>query len=234
MLHFPDFSKEFVVHLDASEVGAGAFLAQKNGNDLDIIAYFSQRFNKSQQHYSATMKECYAVVLAIQHWRPYLWGRHFTCVTDHAALRYLYTMQDTANMLTRWAIALQSFDFSVQHKPGKLHVVPDTLSRLFVFENEQDRLMSTLTPICRNVPDDPKLQTAIPTRPYQVAADKLNYTQPVSSDRELLSVSATSVFESVERQQLLKKQQAEYGEYIRYIQDEKAPLPDKETTTTMS
>ncbi|CAB1104699.1 unnamed protein product [Ectocarpus sp. CCAP 1310/34] len=92
VLHFPDFTKEFVVHVDASEAGAGAFLAQQNGDDLNIIAYFSQRFNKSQQHYSATMKECYAVVLAIQHWRPYLWGKHFTCVTDHAALRYLYTM----------------------------------------------------------------------------------------------------------------------------------------------
>ncbi|CAB1111841.1 unnamed protein product [Ectocarpus sp. CCAP 1310/34] len=86
VLHFPDFSKEFAIHVDASETGAGAFLAQKNGDDLNIIAYFSQRFNKSQRHYSATMKECYAVVLAIQHWRPYLWGRHFTCVTDHAAL----------------------------------------------------------------------------------------------------------------------------------------------------
>ena len=49
VLHFPDFSKEFVIHVDASEVGAGAFLAQTNGNDLNIIAYFSQRFNKSQQ-----------------------------------------------------------------------------------------------------------------------------------------------------------------------------------------
>ncbi|CAB1103188.1 unnamed protein product [Ectocarpus sp. CCAP 1310/34] len=134
VLNFPDFSKEFVIHVDASNVGTRAFLAQQDGDDLKIIAYFGQRFNKSQLHYySATMKECYGVVLAIQHWRPYLWGRHFTCVTDHAALRYLYTMQYTSNMLTRWAIALQSFDFTVKHKPGKLHVVPDTSSRLFVF-----------------------------------------------------------------------------------------------------
>ena len=146
VLHFPDFSKEFVVHVDASETGAGAFLAQKNGDDLNIIAYFSQHFNMSQRHYSATMKEFYAVVLAIQHWRPYLWGRHFTCVTDHAALRYLYTMQDTSNMLTRWAIALQSFDFSVQHKPGKLHVV---LTRFRVFSFSKMNKTAGCDPLLR-------------------------------------------------------------------------------------
>ena len=94
VLCFPDFTKDFVVHVDASEVGAGAFLAQKDGDDLNIIAYFSQRFNKAQRHYSPTMKECYGVVLSLHHWRPYLWGKHFEVVTDHAALRYLYTMQD--------------------------------------------------------------------------------------------------------------------------------------------
>ena len=72
VLQFPDFSKDFVIHVDASEAGAGAFLGQHKGDDLVIIAYFSHRFNDSQRHYSATLKECYAFVLAIQHWRPYL------------------------------------------------------------------------------------------------------------------------------------------------------------------
>ena len=75
--------------------------------------------------------ECCGVVFAVQHWRPYLWGKHFKCVTNHAALTHLYYMQDTSNVLTRWAIAFQGFDFTVEHKPGKLHIVPDTLSRLF-------------------------------------------------------------------------------------------------------
>ena len=135
VLHFPDFSKEFVVHVDASDAGVGAFLAQLAGdgsdkNDLNIIAYYSKRFTKGQSHYSATMKECCGVVLTLHHWRPYFWGRHFTCVTDHSALTYLFHMQDTSNMLTRWAIALQGYDFTVEHKPGKLHVIPDTLSKL--------------------------------------------------------------------------------------------------------
>ena len=85
VLHFPDYSREFTAHVDASEAGVGAFLAQNASSgsdkpDLEIIAYFSKRFTKVQKHYSATMKECCGVVLALQHWRPYLWRKRFKCV----------------------------------------------------------------------------------------------------------------------------------------------------------
>ena len=74
-------------------------------------------------------------------------------------------MQDTSNMLTHWAIALKAFDFTVEHKPGKLYVVPDTQSRLFgnVSEDTTVRTSSVsdvlqsqpmLASTCRNVPDD--------------------------------------------------------------------------------
>ena len=79
VFQFLDICKDFAIHVDASETATGAFLAQQKCDDLVIIAYFSQRFNESQRHYSATVKECYAVVLATQHWRPYLWGRQFVC-----------------------------------------------------------------------------------------------------------------------------------------------------------
>ena len=79
VLKFPDYEREFIVHVDASEIGVGAFLAQPSKNDgsksdLDTIAYFSQRFKHGQRHYSASMKECCGVVLTLAHWRPYLFG----------------------------------------------------------------------------------------------------------------------------------------------------------------
>ena len=132
LLRFPQHYKSFIVHVDASDCGVGAFLAQKrNSEKLAIIAYFSKRLTSSQQHYSA--KECLAVVLAVTHWRPYIWGRHFVCVTDHSALRYLYSMQDISNMLTQWAIALQSYDFTVEHKPAKLNIIYIYIYLFFLF-----------------------------------------------------------------------------------------------------
>ena len=44
VLHFPRFNKSFTIHIDASDCGAGVFLAQKEDNGkLAIIVYFSKR-----------------------------------------------------------------------------------------------------------------------------------------------------------------------------------------------
>ena len=77
------------------------------------------------------MKECSGVVLALARWRTYFFGRHVAVITDHQALTHLHYTQDTSNMLTRWAIALQKLVFTVKHVGGKINVVPDALSRLF-------------------------------------------------------------------------------------------------------
>ena len=106
-------------------------------------------------------------------------------------------MQDTSNMLTRWAIALQSFDFTVKHVPGKLNVVPDTLSRMFSEVGDQPVPSEPrLAAICRNVPADRPFQPPTP-REYEISASNLNEITPVESDRELFA-SAVSLFPVVD------------------------------------
>ena len=90
----PDFTREFIIHTDESESEVEAFLTQSSresnfDSDLDLVAYCSHRLSRIQRYYSATMKGCYAVIWAVTHWRPYLWGKHFTCCTDHQALTCL-------------------------------------------------------------------------------------------------------------------------------------------------
>ena len=93
-------------------------------------------------------------------------------------------MQDTSNMLTRWAIALQGFDFTVERKPGKLHVVPDTLSRLFGDVPEDTtqgkKSLSDVLPsqprlasICRNIPDDGQPYRSPSPSAYEVHSNNL-------------------------------------------------------------
>ena len=110
---------------------------------------------------------------------------------------------------------------------------------MFAFEHQQEVAVPSIAPICRNVPDDPKLQTARAPRPYQISADTLVNLEPVRSDRDLFSVksvfvSATNVFMPVDREKIRSAQTVEYGRYIDHMQHADAPLPEKETKTTMS
>ena len=101
-------------------------------------------------------------------------------------------MQDTSNMLTRWAIALQNYDFTVKHVAGKLNVVPDMLSRAFSEVNgEPIPSEPRLAAICRNVPIDGPYHPPGP-REYELSASNLHDVAPVESDREVF-MSAVSV-----------------------------------------
>ena len=66
---------------------------------------------------------------AMNHFRVYLLGRKFTVVTDHNALRWLYSME-AKDRLARWVMGLQEFQFTVQHRVGRLHSNANALSRL--------------------------------------------------------------------------------------------------------
>ncbi|CAM4586411.1 unnamed protein product [Caretta caretta] len=64
-----------------------------------------------------------------QELRPYVWGRRFHLQTDHAALKWLHTVKETNKKLLRWSLALQDFDFDIQHISGASNKVADALSR---------------------------------------------------------------------------------------------------------
>lgn len=125
VLAHPDFSKEFVVETDASDVGVGAVLLQ----DQRPIAFASRALTKEQKHYSATDKELTAVVFALGQFSMFLEARPFTLVTDHRPLIYLKELKNPTGRMARWRIEVESFNFKITHRPGKLMTVADALSR---------------------------------------------------------------------------------------------------------
>ena len=54
----------------------------------------------------------------------------FEVYTDHYVLQWLKTMRTGSALLHRWSAALEEYDFTVRHRPGKIQTHVDGLSRL--------------------------------------------------------------------------------------------------------
>ena len=131
VLRSPDFQKPFILQTDASDFGVGAVLSQEDENGDDHpVAYFSRKLLPREQRYSTIEKECLAIKLATHAFRVYLLGRQFTIQTDHRALEWLDRLKENNSRLTRWSLALQPYDFVVQHRAGGKNGNADALSRL--------------------------------------------------------------------------------------------------------
>lgn len=129
VLSMPDYKRPFTIYCDASLVAGAAVLTQNFEEGEKVIQYFSKKFSRPQQNYSASERECLAVLLSVEKFRPYVEGVAFTVVTDHAALKWLMTLRDPKGRLARWALRLQAYDMTIIHKAGKHMEMPDALSR---------------------------------------------------------------------------------------------------------
>ena len=131
ILQYPDFSREFILTTDASKSAIGAVLSQGEPSKDLPIAYASRTMNKHEINYSVTEKELLAITWAVKHFRPYLFGKHFTIYCDHKPLIYLMNVKDPSSRLLRFRIKLDEYDYSIIHKAGKINTNADALSRMY-------------------------------------------------------------------------------------------------------
>jgi hypothetical protein len=90
ILVFPDWSKEFDVHVDASSISLGVVLAQSGIGDSDHpIVFASRKLSTTERNYTTNEREGLAMVYALQKFRHYLLGGNFKMFTDHSVLKYL-------------------------------------------------------------------------------------------------------------------------------------------------
>lgn len=142
----PDPSRQFVVEVDASEVGVGAVLSQRSSSDdkMHPCAFFSHRLSPAERNYDIGNRELLAVKLALEEWRHWLEGSGvpFIVWTDHKNLEYIRTAKRLNSRQARWALFFGRFDFSLSYRPGSENIKPDSLSRIF------DRSERLSTPEC--------------------------------------------------------------------------------------
>ena len=132
VLHSPDFTRGFILQTDASDRGIGAVISQLGDDNIDHpVAFFSRKLLPREEKYATVEKECLAIKVAIETFKVYLLGHHFTIQTDHRALEWLARVRDKNGRLTRWSLALQPYDFDVVYRKGTLNGNADGLSRAY-------------------------------------------------------------------------------------------------------
>ena len=130
LLAYPQLNKQFILQTDASDLGLGAVLTQKDQFGIeDAIACASRSLTEREKDYSTTEKEALAVIYAVNQFRVYFLGSTFLLVTDHSALHWLHSLEPKGR-LVRWVMDLQEFSFDIKHRPGTNHTNADSLSRV--------------------------------------------------------------------------------------------------------
>lgn len=116
---------------DASDYAVGAVLSQGEMPKDRPIQYFSKTLNDAQTRYSTIEKELLAIILAVEAFRHYIYGREFLIVTDHKPLCYLFNLKNFSSRIYRWKIALIGYNFKIIHRNGAQNSVADALSRIY-------------------------------------------------------------------------------------------------------
>ena len=183
-LFFMDEKLAIFLHTDASKYGIGAYLFQIDSEGKERpIAFISKTLSDAQRRWHTPQKEAYAIFYAFKQLDYLLRGYKFTLRTDHKNLTYI---NDTmTEMVIRWKIAVQEYDFDVEHIPGVDNVIADGLSRLISSEgNEQEpSVVSTmLASLC----------------PFQPLEDEQHYLSVFWEEEDIISDIICSISASGE------------------------------------
>lgn len=136
LLTFPDFSKEFEIHTDASKLQLGACISQ----DGKPVAFYSRKLNPAQTRYTTTERELLSIVETLKEFRNILLGQKIKVHTDHENLTYKTFNSDR---VMRWRLYIEEYSPDLHYVKGENNIVADALSRLDIADSQFEDTMDT-------------------------------------------------------------------------------------------
>jgi transposase InsO family protein len=132
-----DESKPTFIITDASTVGLAGILYQPEPADAEMptpnnLVYLCSRAARgAEQAYPAYKAELNAGRYAMSKFKQYLYGRHFTWLTDHRSLTFMTEAAELNRTLLNWREEFANFSFDVRHVEGAHNIMADALSRCY-------------------------------------------------------------------------------------------------------
>jgi hypothetical protein len=132
ILKLPDFGRPFVLTTDASTSSIAYILGQRDDPGREhAVAYGGRGLRPNETRWAVTELECLALTEGVKQFHIYLAGSKFEVITDHISLTFLRGMKLAGNnRLTRWALFLQPYTFTITYKKGALLTSADAISRM--------------------------------------------------------------------------------------------------------
>ena len=144
-LAYPDPNKDYFLVTDASGHAAGAYLGQKDANgDIKPVGFYSRVFSETQSRYSATEREMLAIVIALEHFHPFISATKINIMTDHRPLLGVINASNSKR-LEKMKVKILDLNINFMYIPGKENVLADLLSRAVPTFQEAKELEKQIT-----------------------------------------------------------------------------------------
>ena len=97
-----------------------------------VIAYWSRTFKSAEGRYSTTEREALAAKEGLVKFQPFIEGERILLVTDHSALQWARTYENSNRRLAAWGAVFSAYapNLEIIHRAGRIHSNVDPLSRL--------------------------------------------------------------------------------------------------------
>jgi len=124
LLSPPDYSKDFILYLVASDSTIGVVLVQEDDVSQEhVIYYLSRSFTGPKLKYSHVEKLAVAVVFAVQRICHYILLKKTTVIADVNLFQYVLTQRVIEGKYNKWIVILQEFDLEFQYAKSKKSLV---------------------------------------------------------------------------------------------------------------
>lgn len=99
------------------------------------IAFASRTLSKAEQNYAQIEREALGIIFGVRCFHSYLYGCHFTLLTDHRPLTTTLSPSKAissmaAARLQQWALLLEAHNYTIKYRGAADHGNVDDLSRL--------------------------------------------------------------------------------------------------------